>query len=158
MPTIAPLNFPADEDGRLHSNWETDCDEPGAQLRQRQRRRGLRPSPLGGRHRPDRQPGRDGRKGSSHRQGHPNLHHWDLRQTTQALHHLLLEHGLALAKIKANDPKAQHGIVCKTGVFDPLMLGAYPQDLFRLRPGCEPLDLLWDMEIIATPIAFQGLS
>jgi beta-glucosidase len=107
----------------------------------------------------------------------------DLRQTTQALHHLLLGHGLALAKIKANDPAALRGIVCNTGVFgprndtaadqdaaylahvqqnywvfDPLMLGSYPQDLFRLWPGCEPLVLADDMEIISTPMDFLGIN
>lgn len=107
----------------------------------------------------------------------------DLRQTTQALHHLLLGHGLALAKIQANDPQAMRGIVCNTGVFgprtdsaadqdasylayvqqnhwvfDPLMLGTYPQDLFRLWPGCEPLVLAGDMEIISTKMDFLGIN
>ncbi|MEO5796792.1 MAG: GH1 family beta-glucosidase [Rhodoferax sp.] len=107
----------------------------------------------------------------------------DLRQTTQALHHLLLGHGLALAKIKANDPKALRGIVCNTGVFgphtdsaadqdaaylayvqqnhwvfDPLMLGSYPPDLFRLWPGTEPLVLPGDMDIIATKMDFLGIN
>ena len=107
----------------------------------------------------------------------------DLRQTTQALHHLLLGHGLALARIEANDPHALRGIVCNTGVFapltntnadrdasylahvqqnywvfDPLMLGRYPKDIFRLWPGTEPLVLAGDMEIISTPMDFLGIN
>ncbi|RYF79975.1 MAG: beta-glucosidase [Comamonadaceae bacterium] len=107
----------------------------------------------------------------------------DLRQTTQALHHLLLGHGLALAKLKANDPGAKLGIVCNTGtfkpltdsaadkdaahlayvqqnywVFDPLLLGSYPADIFRLWPGTEPLVLPGDMEIISTPMDFFGIN
>ncbi|WP_394789459.1 GH1 family beta-glucosidase [Rhodoferax sp.] len=107
----------------------------------------------------------------------------DLRQATQALHHLLLGHGLALAKLKANDPGAKRGIVCNTGtfkpltdsaadqdaahlayvqqnywVFDPLLLGNYPKDIFRLWPGTEPLVLAGDMEIISTPMDFFGIN
>ena len=107
----------------------------------------------------------------------------DLRWGTQAMHHLLLGHGLALPALRANDPGAQVGIVANVGpgypatdtaadrhaaqqydayqnawVLDPLLAGAYPEALWRLWPGSEPLVLPGDMEIIARPNDYLGLN
>jgi beta-glucosidase len=107
----------------------------------------------------------------------------DLRQTTQALHHLLLGHGLALPALQAHDPKSMKGIVCNIGaatpatdspqdrdaahlsltqqnqwVLDPLLQGSYPKDIFRLWPGTEPLVLEGDMKTISTPLDFLGIN
>jgi beta-glucosidase len=119
--------------------------------------------------------------------GHGNGHHApglaNLRFATQAMHHLLLGHGLALPALKANDPAAQRGIVANIGrgtpdsdkpadrdaaflyetqhnqwVLDPLFKGEYPQELFRLWPGTEPLVLEGDMATIASPIDFLGIN
>lgn len=105
------------------------------------------------------------------------------RYATQAMHHLLLAHGLALPVLQANDPGATRGIVANIGrgttdgdtaadrdaahlfqtqhnawVLGPLLKGEYPQDLFRLWPGTEPLVLPGDMEIISRPIDFLGIN
>ena len=107
----------------------------------------------------------------------------DLRYATQAMHHLLLGHGLALPALAANDPGAQRGIVANVGrgtterhtdadrdaahlfevqhnawVLDPLFKRSYPRDLFRLWPGTEPLVLPGDMDIIGRPIDFLGIN
>jgi beta-glucosidase len=100
------------------------------------------------------------------------------------MHHLLLGHGLAVPALRANDASAQVGIVANVGtgypasdsaadvdagsrlyeayqngwVLDPLLRGQYPPDLWRLWPGCEPLVLDRDMDIIARPIDFLGLN
>jgi beta-glucosidase len=119
--------------------------------------------------------------------GYGNGHHApgraDVRFATQAMHHLLLAHGLALPVLEANDPGAPRGIVANIGrgtpdrdtpadrdaahlyevqhnawVLDPLLKGTYPADLFRLWPGTEPLVLPGDMEIIARPLDFLGIN
>jgi beta-glucosidase len=107
----------------------------------------------------------------------------DKRFATQAMHHLLLAHGLALPALEANDPRAQRGIVVNTGrattdgdtpadrdaahlcevqhnawVLDALLKRAYPADLFRLWPGTEPLVLPGDMDIIGRPMDFLGIN
>ncbi|HEX3141055.1 MAG TPA: GH1 family beta-glucosidase [Rhizobacter sp.] len=107
----------------------------------------------------------------------------DKSYPTQAMHHLLLGHGLALPALQANDPTARRGLVANIGrgttdrdtpadrdaaylfevqhnawVLDPLLKGSYPQDLFRLWPGQEPLVLAGDMEIISRPIDFLGIN
>ena len=119
--------------------------------------------------------------------GYGNGHHApgleQPRWGAQAMHHLLLGHGVALPAMRANDPKAQHGIVanCAPGyaqadtaadrdaallfetyqnrwVLDPLLKGEYPADLWRYWKGCEPLVLSGDMDIIRRPIDYLGIN
>lgn len=119
--------------------------------------------------------------------GHGNGHHApglaQPRYAMQAMHHLLLGHGLALPALQANDPGARRGIVANVGrgttdgareadreaahlyevmhnawVLDPLFLGRYPAELQRLWPGSEPLVLEGDMAVIARPIDFLGIN
>ena len=106
------------------------------------------------------------------------------RYAAQALHHLLLGHGLAQPALQANDAKAKRGIVVNIGrgapedpnsaadreaarlfevqlndwVLDALLKGAYPEDVFRLRPGTEPLVLEGDMDVISRPLDFLGIN
>jgi beta-glucosidase len=118
-----------------------------------------------------------------HAIGHHAPGHHSLREATQAMHHLLLGHGLALKVLSANDPASKKGIVANVGAFtpatpsaadvdavhlahtshnqwvlDPLFEGRYPADLFRLWPGTEPLVLDGDMATIAQPIDFLGIN
>jgi beta-glucosidase len=119
--------------------------------------------------------------------GYGNGHHApglaSTRFATQAMHHLLLGHGLALPALRANDPKSKKGIVANVSfvspatdapadadaahlsmtmqnqwVLDPLFKGSYPTDLFRLWPGTEPLVLAGDMERIAQPLDILGIN
>jgi beta-glucosidase len=119
--------------------------------------------------------------------GYGNGHHApglaNTRFATQAMHHLLLGHGLALPALRANDPKSKKGIVANVSfvspasdaaadadaahlsmtmqnqwVLDPLFKGAYPADLFRLWPGAEPLVLAGDMERIHQPLDVLGIN
>ncbi|HSI56449.1 MAG TPA: GH1 family beta-glucosidase, partial [Ideonella sp.] len=119
--------------------------------------------------------------------GYGNGHHApglaDLRYARQAMHHLLLGHGLALPALQANDPGARRGIVANIGrgtsdsptpadqeaaalyetqhnqwVLDPLFKGRYPQALERLWPGAEPLVLPGDMQAIRQPLDFLGIN
>jgi beta-glucosidase len=119
--------------------------------------------------------------------GYGNGHHApgksNPRYPTQAMHHLLLGHGLALPVLQANDPAAQRGIVCNVGrgttdsdkevdqiaahryevqhndwVLEPLLKGTYPAEVFKLWPGTEPLVLEGDMEIICRPLDFMGIN
>lgn len=115
--------------------------------------------------------------------GHHAPGHHNTRWGVQAMHHLLLGHGLALPALRANDPQAQAGIVVNVGpgypasespadqhavalydayqngwVLDPLLEGRYPEALWQHWPGCEPLVLAGDMETIAQPIDYLGLN
>jgi beta-glucosidase len=119
--------------------------------------------------------------------GYGNGHHApglaDGRYATQAMHHLLLAHGLALAPLAANDPQARRGIVANVGrgstlgesaadreaarlfevqhnawVLQPLLTGSYPKDLFKLWPGTEPLVLGGDLATISQPLDFLGIN
>ena len=115
--------------------------------------------------------------------GHHAPGHADLRQATQAMHHLLLGHGLALPALRANDPTSMKGIVANVGAFtpatnsaadadaahlghtfhnqwvlDPLLKGSYPSDLFRLWPGTEPMVLDGDLKTISQPLDFLGIN
>lgn len=119
--------------------------------------------------------------------GHGNGHHApglaNPRYATQAMHHLLLGHGLALPALQASDPQARRGIVANVGrgttdgareadreaahlyevmhnawVLDPLLTGRYPADLQKLWPGSEPLVLEGDMEVVQRPIDFLGIN
>ncbi|HEY4080355.1 MAG TPA: GH1 family beta-glucosidase [Burkholderiaceae bacterium] len=119
--------------------------------------------------------------------GYADAHHAPghrvTRWGTQAMHHLLLGHGLALPALRANDPNAAVGIVANLApgyaatdsaadrdaaslfetfqnrwVLDPLLRGEYPADLWRLWKGAEPLVLPGDMEKIAQPIDYLGIN
>ncbi|WP_321925586.1 GH1 family beta-glucosidase [Paraburkholderia guartelaensis] len=105
------------------------------------------------------------------------------RYATQAMHHLLLGHGLATGVLRANDPGSTKGIVANVGrgtpdssspadvraarrfevqhnawILDPLLKGAYPEELFELWPGTEPLVLEGDMKTISAPLDFLGIN
>ncbi|MDE1182289.1 GH1 family beta-glucosidase [Paraburkholderia sp.] len=119
--------------------------------------------------------------------GYGNGHHApglaDGRFATQAMHHLLLAHGMAVPVLRANDPASKKGIVANIGrgsansssaadgraahlfevqhnawVLDPLLKGEYPQDLWHLWPGTEPLVLEGDPKTIAAPLDFLGIN
>ncbi len=115
--------------------------------------------------------------------GHHAPGHGNTRWAAQAMHHLLLSHGLALPALRANDPGAQVGIVANVGpgypasdsaadrraaklyeayqnawVLDPLLTGTYPEELWKVWPGAEPLVLAGDMDIIKRPIDYLGLN
>ena len=115
--------------------------------------------------------------------GHHAPGHSNIRWGAQAMHHLLLGHGLALPALRANDPKAQVGIVANVGpgyphtdteadwravqlydayqnawVLDPLLKGSYPEALWQRWKGCEPVVQSGDMDIIARPIDYLGLN
>jgi len=119
--------------------------------------------------------------------GYGNGHHApgraDPRFARQAMHHLLLGHGLALAPLEANDPKTRRGIVANVGrgttdgerdadrdaaalyemqhnawVLDPLLKGSYPADLDRLWPDAAPLILDGDLATISRRVDFLGIN
>jgi beta-glucosidase len=115
--------------------------------------------------------------------GHHAPGHEVTRWGTQAMHHLLLGHGLALPALRANDPMAQVGLVANVApgypatdspadreaaalfdayqnawVLDPLLKGHYPDALWRYWKGCEPLVLPGDMEAISRPMDYLGLN
>ncbi|HEY9100636.1 GH1 family beta-glucosidase [Chitinimonas sp.] len=105
------------------------------------------------------------------------------RYALQAMHHLLLGHGLAVPLLRRNDPGAQVGIVANVGksspqtdspadrraaelfevqhnawVLDPLLKGSYPAAMFELYPGTEPLILEGDMAVIASRLDYLGIN
>lgn len=107
----------------------------------------------------------------------------DVVFATQAMHHLLLGHGLAVRHLRANDPAAQVGIVANVGrgtstdtsaagqraawlfelqhnnwVLDPLLKKSYPSALWELWPGAQPTILNGDMDIIGVPLDFLGIN
>jgi beta-glucosidase len=119
--------------------------------------------------------------------GYANGHHapglQTLRYAPTAMHHLLLGHGLAVDILRKNDPGAGVGIVANVGrgtadsdsaadqraahlfevqhnawVLGPLLNKAYPKDLWELWPGCEPLVLEGDMDIIGAKLDFLGIN
>ncbi|WP_414636774.1 GH1 family beta-glucosidase [Aquabacterium sp.] len=115
--------------------------------------------------------------------GHHAPGHTSPRWAAQAMHHLLLGHGLALPALRANDAEAQVGLVANIApgypasdspadrraaelfetyqnawVLDPLLQGRYPEAMWRLWKGCEPLVLPGDMDTIARPIDYLGLN
>jgi beta-glucosidase len=120
--------------------------------------------------------------------GYGNGHHApglaDPRFATQAMHHLLLGHGLAMQAIREIDPGTPAGIVANIGrgtsdsadpadqeaarlyelqhndwVLQPLLAGSYPADLWdQLWPGSAPLVLPGDMALIRQPLDFLGIN
>jgi len=119
--------------------------------------------------------------------GYGNGHHApglaNGRYATQAMHHLLLAHGTAVPVLRANDPASLKGIVANVGrasansdsaadrhaahlfeiqhnnwVLDPLLRQRYPEELFELWPGTEPLALEGDLATIGAPLDFLGIN
>jgi beta-glucosidase len=107
----------------------------------------------------------------------------DNKLALQAMHHLLLGHGLAMRVLRRNDPASLKGIVANIGrgttdgdtaadrraaelfeiqhnnwVLDPLLKQHYPQGLFELWPGTEPAVEAGDMAIIAEPMDYLGIN
>lgn len=107
----------------------------------------------------------------------------NLRYATQAMHHLLLAHGMAVPVLRANDPKAKVGIVANVGygtansdsaadqlaarrfqlqhnawVLDPLLKKSYPEELWELWPGCQPVVIDGDLETIGAPLDYLGVN
>ena len=106
-----------------------------------------------------------------------------LRYAPQAMHHLLLAHGMAVPVLRQNDPDARVGIVANMGyctaetqsaadqhaahlfqiqhnawVLDPLLKQQYPAELSELWPGTEPLVLDGDMATIGAPLDYLGVN
>jgi beta-glucosidase len=102
--------------------------------------------------------------------GYGNGHHApglsNARFATQAMHHLLLAHGLAIPVLRtansenAADRRAAHlfEVQHNAWILDPLLKGAYPDDLFELWPGSEPLVLDGDLKTISAPLDFLGIN
>lgn len=119
--------------------------------------------------------------------GYGNGHHapgkQDVKLATQAMHHLLLGHGLAMAHLRANDPAAQAGIVVNVGhatttgnsaadqraamlfevqnnqwVLDPLLKQRYPAALWELWPDAQPQMQEGDLAIIGTKVDYLGIN
>lgn len=119
--------------------------------------------------------------------GYGNAHHApglnSIPAATQAMHHLLLGHGLALPAIRANDPTARVGLVANVSpayaatdtqedrraatlydayqngwVIDPLLRGEYPEELWQMWPDSAPRVQSEDMRIISTPMDYLGLN
>lgn len=115
--------------------------------------------------------------------GHQAPGHAEPRWAATALHHLLLGHGLALPRIRANDPGVPVGIVLNPAVgypvadtqvdrdaasmyecyqnrwvADPLLTGSYPERMWRFWPGAEPLVLPGDMALISQPLDYLGVN
>ena len=107
----------------------------------------------------------------------------DVKLATQAMHHLLLAHGLAVRQLRANDPGAMVGLVSNIGrgtttgdsdadrraawlfelqhnnwIFDPLLGKPYPAALWELWPGAQPVMEEGDYAIIAAPLDYLGIN
>jgi beta-glucosidase len=109
--------------------------------------------------------------------------HRDLSEGVAALHHLLLSHGLAVEALRRECPQADIGVVLDSWpahpatddprdraaaweadgirnrlVFDPILRGAYPEDvLARLGPAQPPLRA-GDLAVISAPLDFVGIN
>jgi len=106
----------------------------------------------------------------------------DTRYGVEAMHHLLLAHGLGTIAIRAND-SAPVGLVCNVNavtpastdaadraaaeraaasanhwVLDPLFLGRYPALLAELWPAASAPVRAGDMDAIGVPMDFLGLN
>jgi beta-glucosidase len=106
----------------------------------------------------------------------------DTRYAVEAMHHLLLGHGHAMAALRSNgaqrvglvtnvtavsadSPSAadQHAVrlarACyNQWVMDPLLLGSYPEELQELWPGVRPIVHDGDLQVIASPMDFIGIN
>lgn len=106
----------------------------------------------------------------------------DVRYAVEALHHLLLGHGLACAALRSND-RAPVGIVANVNavtaasnnpadqqaarlahahashwVLDQVLLGRYPEAMRELWPQAVPPEHNGDMEIIRAPMDYLGIN
>ena len=106
----------------------------------------------------------------------------DVRYGVEAMHHLLLAHGLGTIALRANDD-APVGLVTNVNavtpasdseadrsaaecaaassnhwVLDPLLLGRYPAPLAELWPGARAPIRDGDMAAIAVPLDFLGIN
>ena len=106
----------------------------------------------------------------------------DERYGVEAMHHLLLAHGLGTIALRANDD-APVGLVsnvnavtpaslgaadltaaeratasCNHWVLDPLLLGRYPAPLRELWPGAQAPIRDGDMTAISVPLDFLGIN
>jgi beta-glucosidase len=106
----------------------------------------------------------------------------DPRYAVEAMHHLLLGHGLAVKAIRAND-RAPVGLVANVNgvaptseraedveaarrahasnnlwVLDALFKGSYPEELARLWPDAVAPARSGDMEAISVPLDFVGIN
>ncbi|MEK8032930.1 GH1 family beta-glucosidase [Ideonella sp. DXS29W] len=106
----------------------------------------------------------------------------DPRYAVEAMHHLLLGHGLAVPALRAND-KAPVGLVANVNgvtaasereedqraarrahasnnhwVLDALFLGRYPAELQALWPDAVVPARAGDMEVISAPLDFIGIN
>jgi beta-glucosidase len=106
----------------------------------------------------------------------------DVRYGVEAMHHLLLGHGLGTIALRANDD-APIGLVSNVNavtpasdsaadrlateraaaqsnhwVLDPLLLGRYPAPLADLWPGATAAIRDGDMDAIAVPLDFMGIN
>jgi beta-glucosidase len=107
----------------------------------------------------------------------------DDRLGFQAAHHLLLAHGLALPRMRANAPEAEHGIVLNfTPAYpetdsasdldaasycdeenshfylQPLLTGEYPKAVAERHPEWMPTVYPGDMDVLANKIDFLGVN
>ncbi|MCW7537921.1 GH1 family beta-glucosidase [Aquabacterium sp. A7-Y] len=118
--------------------------------------------------------------------GHANGQHAPglkrVRYAVEAMHHLLLGHGIATRVLRDLD-KAPVGIVSNVNavqpdserpedlqaarmafacanswVLDPVLLGRYPEALRELWPGIEPPLRDRDMDLIRTPLDYLGIN
>jgi beta-glucosidase len=105
------------------------------------------------------------------------------RDALAAAHHVLLSHGRAVEVIRREQPSAQVGITIDVvpihpltasdadlaaaraedgfrnrWILDPVLRGAYPEDLVRRFEQILPTVLDGDMEAIATPLDFLGVN
>lgn len=107
----------------------------------------------------------------------------DPQLALRVAHHLYVAHGLALPRLRANAPGAEHGIVLNLtpsypaseapedeaaaarfdGFFnrwflDPLLKGSYPQDLWEGYGDAVPEIAAGDLESFAQPLDFLGVN
>lgn len=105
------------------------------------------------------------------------------KQSIQAVHHLLLAHGMALPAMRNNAPHAQHGVVLNftpgyantqtpadiaatdyyedenTHLFiQPILEGRYPEAVFEQHADWLPEMHADDLTVIAAPIDFLGIN
>lgn len=98
-----------------------------------------------------------------------------------AAHHMLLGHGLAMPILRANAPKAQHGIVFNATpaypetpehqqaadfyeqanyhwFIAPVIEGQYPEQVLDHYSAYKPMILEGDMQIISAPVDYIGIN
>lgn len=103
------------------------------------------------------------------------------REGYQAVHHLMLGHGLAMPVLRKNAPQSLHGVVVNASpayaesdrdqgaadiseaenyqwFIDPVLKGEYPQLLIDHLGTSMPLVLAGDLEIISAPVDYLGIN